>query len=342
MNIREMAKIAGVSVATISRATNPETRHLVSPETLEHIDALIKRHGYTPNMIARNLSVQRTKMIGVILPYDHNLFFSSYHTQILAGIANFFLKSDYQFKLILLHEKEEMWDNFSFKIGEGVDGLILNHWFRFFTSRMLSEIIDLPCVLINDYDKSVNASFVCEDGSMGGELAAKHLYDMGHRNVAVITGGSHSRDGNNRIKGFTSCWQRLTGSDKTIPQREGHFDNKEKTAKCLDSIVEEIPQTTGLFCCNDNMAFWAIERLREQGLSCPRDISIIGYDDDWRSAMYTPSLTTVRVPVYDIAQKAAHKILESLKSDNPSKQLHPGVEWIPVELVQRGSVLPVK
>lgn len=337
VNIRQLAKIAGVSVATISRATNPETRNKVAPDTLERIDRLIKRHGYTPNIAARHLSRQKTKMIGVIMPYDYNIFYSSYHGHILAGVSNFFIKSDYQFKLILLHEREDMWDNYNFKMGEGVEGIILTHWFRFFSKKMISEKMDAPCVVINDFDKDMKARFVCEDGRSGGKRAAEYLCGMGHRNVAVITGAPWSRDSAYRREGFTDSWKKQGLSQESVLITQGHFDDINRTHEAVDAILKAKEKATAIFCCNDNMAFWAIERLRQKGLSCPQDISVIGYDDDFRCATFDPPLTTMQVPVYDMAQRAAKIVLEYLESGKPSSKFPKKVEWVPVRLIERRS-----
>ena len=97
-----MAKKAGVSVATISRAMNEETRKKVSQETLIKIDRLVERCKYTPSLAAKNLRKTSTKTIGVVFPYVNNIFYSSYYTNILSGVANYLIGTEYQFKLILL------------------------------------------------------------------------------------------------------------------------------------------------------------------------------------------------------------------------------------------------
>ncbi len=335
MNIKEIAKKAGVSIATVSRAINPDTRNKVASHTLERIEELIKKYGYTPHIGATNLSGKKTKMIGLILPYTHNIFYSSYYSHILSGISNFFIESDYQFKIILLHEKPEKWDTYDFKIGEGVEGLILTHWFRFFSKERISKI-NVPCIILNDFE-DIGARFICENGTEGGAIAAKHLYELGHRNIAIIAGDTWSRDSQYRIKGFQDFWKRHDLPEDSILVTKGSFDDKDKTQDAVDHILKTRKNTTAIFCCNDNMAFWAIEKIRELGLKCPKDISVMGYDDDFRSAAFTPALTTVCVPLYDLAQKAAKYILGHLKSDKPLNKFSKGVEQIPVKLVQRDS-----
>lgn len=336
LNIKQMAKKAGVSVATISRAMNEETRKKVSPETLIRIDKLIQKYKYMPNLAAKNLRKTSTKMIGMVFPYVHNIFYSSYYTNILAGVANYLIGTEYQFKLILLKEMENKRSHYDFKAGEGVDGLILTQWFRFFSEEFMAKEINVPCVVINDFDKNVKAQFVCGDHFKGGQIAAKYLYSLGHHNVGIITGPSWSRDSRERLNGFRSYLQEIGYSLASEFVAQGDYDNNAKTHKAVDELLNKIPKITGIFCCNDNMAFAAIHRLKELGVSCPEDISVVGYDDDFRAATFDPPLTTIRMPMYDLAVKAASSLIEYLRRAPLNKLLTEEI-LIPTYLVERSS-----
>ena len=152
MNIYELAKKANVSIATVSRAVNPATRDKVSPETLEKIDALVKKHRYAPDMAARNLSTASYHTIGIILPHDPGIFFNDYYCSILCGIADHLLTTDHRFKMIML-KQDAKWDKYNFRATEGVDGLIITHWPNFFTDKLVLEKLGVPCVVINDPEK---------------------------------------------------------------------------------------------------------------------------------------------------------------------------------------------
>lgn len=337
LNIRQIAEIAGVAPSTISRATNPETRHMLSEKTLKKIDALVKKHGYVPNIAARQLNKPGAKIIGVILPYYEGMFYHSYYTHVLAGIADALIHTDYSFKLILLKPQEEKWNWYDFQAGEGVEGIIITHWFLFFSSQFLADDSALPHVVINDYDENIEAYFVCEDGKQGGRLAAEHLYEMGHRNVAVITGSEYSRDSYWRLKGFIDFWNE---KDIFLPEEnivEGNFAGGDKVIDTVDSILDLEKRPTAIFACNDTIAFIANQRLKEKGISCPEDISLIGYDDSPSCEYAEPSLSSIRPPLHDLAVRSVNILIDHLTNKGKSNILV-GNDQVPVELIKRQSV----
>jgi len=333
LTIRQMARIAGVSVATISRVTNPETRSMVAPDTCARIDALIAQHGYVPNMTARNLSTPRTRTIGVVVPYVHNIFFSAYYSNIMAGVANALIDTDYQFKVILLKPDVSLRAHYDFR-GEGIEGLVMTQWFRFFKDKSVFEGMGIPCIHINDHDPQVPLKFICEDSLMGGGLVAEHLRANGHRRVGVVTGASWSRDSLRRLAGFRRVWEEkgLTLPDELIA--EGDFDEVPLTEAAAQRLLDK--GVTAIFSCNDTMAFMIIRYLQAKGLRCPDDISVVGYDDDFRCADFSPPVTTVRVSVYQVAVEAVSDLVTHIREHGRTPMS--GEKWVPVELVSRGSV----
>ena len=342
LDIKEIAKKAGVSVATISRAMDPETRKKVALSTLKKIDTLIRKYSYVPNIAARNLRKSSTKVIGVIFPYVPNIFFTAYFTHILAGVSNFLFDTDYRFKLLLLRDDKAKWSRYNFKRGEGVDGLIVTQWFRFFSKKFISEEMGIPYVVINDFDKNLKARFVCGDHFNGGEIVAEYLYSFGHRRFAVITGPSWSMDSKQRVEGFSSYLNRKGVSLESDLILTGDYDDYRKTYQRVDELLQKRTKITAIFCCNDYIAFAAIRRLQELGISCPAEISVIGYDNESESPSFSPPLTTIHVPVYDLAKEAARCLVDYLKPPIFSKKSFIGRTWIPVHIVERGSVSKVK
>ena len=336
LNIKQIAKKAGVSVATISRAINPDTRKKIAPATLEKIDRLVRQYGYTPSLAAKNLRMSSTKTIGIIFPYVHNLFYSSYYTHLLAGLANFLLDTDYRFKILLLRGDKKTWDGYDFKKGEGVDGMIITHWFKFFSKEFMSKGLNIPFVIINDFDEDLRASFVCGDHFAGGKAVGEYLFSLGHRQLAVITGPPASMDSNERLRGLQSYLKELNISLRPDCVLRGDYDDDKKVRNAVDEIVKKQPRITAIFCCNDHMAFVAIDRLRELGVSCPEEVSVVGYDDDFRAASFNPPLTTIHVPLYDLAEKAARSLLDYLKeTQSDTRKPFTGKTLLPVYLVER-------
>ena len=335
MTIHEIAKKAGVSIATISRATNPNTRHLVAQATLEKVNQLLKKYAYTPNLAARNLRQSSTQTIGVVVPFYRDIFYSAYHMHFLSGVSNTLEGSGYQFKLLTLGQ-EQKWDHYDFRSGEQVDGLIVSLWFRYFSDKQVLEKIRVPLVVIDDFEEDVKTMFIGGDHVMGGWLAAEHLYANGHRKIGIITGPAWSRDCRQRVRGFKSYWE-----EKGLSLQENMVISADylniKAKDAFDQMIKNEPGLTAIFCCTDIMAGGVLDRIKELNMSCPRDISVMGYDDDFMMINRHPDLTSIHVPVYEMAQKATQLILDHLKSKN-NKRSFSGSQILPVSLVQRQSV----
>jgi len=335
LNIKDIAKKADVSVATISRAINPETRSKVTRKTLEHVDRIIRKYGYTPNLSARNLNKTSTKTIGVVFPYFKGIFHHSYYVQTLAGISDYLLNTDYQFKMLLLKEEKGKWDHYDFRKGEHVDGLILEHWPYFFSDKSILENMKIPCVVVSDFRKDIKTFFVCGDQESGGRQAAEHLFGLGHRRFAVLTGFKESPDSHLRLKGFQDYLQTqgvIFNDQWVIPA-----DFREDMAyQSVEEVLKASQRPTAIFCLNDQMAFGVLRKLKDLNIQCPQEISVVGYDNEIRAQLSSPSLTSVNVPLYDLAAEGVRRLITHLESQEASKPLR-GKILQPVQLVVRAS-----
>ena len=335
MTIWEFAKKAHVSIATVSRAMNPETRHKVSAETLERLEVLAQKYGYTPNLAAKHLRGSAFKTIGVLMPHLRGIFFSDYYAKVLSGVADALIDTDYRFKAVLLKPGQEKWDKYNFKMGESVDGLIVTHWPNFFSGPKVLEKLNVPCAVISDPEKNVKALFAGGDNRQGGRLAAEYLASRGHRRVAVLSGHSWSSDSRLRVSGFKSAFEKACPSGR-IEVLDGGF--QERMAGALaERVLNEKKGITAFFCCNDLMACGVLEKLKEMGVRCPEEVSVMGYDDDQRAQVSDPPLTTVKVPLYELTKEAARRLVEHLQNGG-EKKLLTGEALYPVEIAQRRSV----
>ncbi|MEI7750504.1 MAG: LacI family DNA-binding transcriptional regulator [Candidatus Omnitrophota bacterium] len=335
MNVYEIAKKAGVSIATISRAVNPETRSKVAPETLERLDKIIRQYHYAPNQAAKGLTQSVFNTIGMVVPHGEGFFMNEYYMKLLSGVADSLLETKYRFKLLMLKCADRKWDRYNFRAAEGVDGMIVTHWRVVFSDKSVFEKLGIPCVMIGDPERGVRASFVSADQEKGGWLAAQHLYGKGHRRFAVVTGGAFSVDSQLRMKGFQSF---LRSRHIALPKDRifcGEFQ-EDVAASAVEKFLKTKPKGTAIFCFNDDMAYGVIRKMREAGLRCPQDISVMGFDDDSRAAACEPPLTTVRVPLYDVAKQATRHLVEKLASGAKGFAGHE--ELLPVEVVVRKSV----
>ncbi len=334
-NIYEIAKKANVSIATISRAINPETREKVSPETLQKIDDLIKRFGYTPSRAAKNLSNRKYKNIGVLFPHHREIFRESYYSEILSGISDALIDTAYHLRLVLLKCTDSKWDHYNFGLAEEVSGLIVTHWHAFFSSKSALEKIGIPCVVINDPEKNIRAHFVSGDHEMGGKLAAEHLFSQGHRQFAILTGPADSSDSKLRVQGFQKYLKEKGVSVDPKNIVSGDFQS-EKAEEAVETIFKKKNKITALFCCNDQMAFGALRKLSSLEISCPGDISVVGYDDERQGALSNPPLTTIQVPLSAMSAGACGKLVSFLEK-KISKEAFYGQALMPVRLIRRAS-----
>lgn len=338
--VYDMAKKAGVSIATISRAVNPATRSRVATKTLERIDRLVEKYQYTPNLAARNLSQTSFNTIGVVLPHFSGLFLTHFYSQILAGVADTLLETSLRFKTILLQPRKTKWDRYPFQFAEGVDGLVVPQWPQFFSNKNIIGKLRIPCVVIGEASTKLNAYSVSCDHTRGGELAAEYLYSCGHRKMAVLAGPKGSSDLGLRLKGFKEGLRKK--GIKLDPGCLIHANFEEyPAAKEVERLIQQKPNLTAIFCLNDALALGAIKKLRQLGVSCPQKISVAGFDDDAASALSDPPLTTIRQPIYEMAREAARILIENLKQKkSPKNRFQHAV--FPVALITRNSVKKIQ
>ncbi|TIT76059.1 MAG: LacI family transcriptional regulator [Mesorhizobium sp.] len=272
--IADVARYAGVSVATVSHVMN-RTRH-VEPETAERVRAAITALRYSPNSLARSLRRGETKTIGLLLPDNSNPFFASVARQIedagfVAGYTVILCNSDGS------AEKEERY--LSVLMAKQIDGLIFagsSDHARVFAS--LSAAV--PAVLLDREIHSVNVDSVLVDHDHGGYLAGRHLVGLGHKRIGFAGG-------------------RLA----------------------MERLLEQAPEITAVFACNDLMAMGAITALRSRGLRVPDDMSLIGFDDIPYAVTTWPPLTTIAQPVEKIGTRAVSLLLERVvEPEAPSRR----------------------
>lgn len=337
MTIQELAKKGEVSVATISRALNQETRNKLAPITLKKVDRLVEKYGYTPNLAAKQLRQSKTKTIGVIIPHHKGVFFSDYYIKLLAGVSDALMESDFKFKMVMLKINERKWDQYGFKYAEGIDGLIVTHWPKFFSDKSIFTKLDLPCVVVNDFEVDIPAHFVCCDNEEGGRLVAEYLYETGHKKFAVLTGHKWSSDSKLRLKGFKKYLKTKGIEIRSDLIKPAGFQYQMAYEK-IQELVKTGKLFDAVFCLNDGMAYGAINGLKKMGFKCPKDVSVVGFDNEKGTESFSPSLTTVDQPVYKLALEATRIILNLATKEVPTAKgyIH---RPFPVTLVKRKSVV---
>jgi LacI family transcriptional regulator len=304
--IRDVARRAGVGVGTASRVISG--RGPVSKEAAERVRAAVEELGFRPSEIARALSSMSAGLVGIYVPDFHGAFFGPF-LQTISGelrachrrmvVANGFGDGD---------ERTQAINGIEFLIQRECDGILV------FSNHLLEE--DLLALhrkqprmaIINRQVAGLEAQCFCVDHHAGGILAAQALLANGHRRIAVISGPEAALDNVWRLEGFLAELERHGIARDSVPQIDGRFAS-EGGWDAARQFREQGIAFTGLFCANDEMATGAMSYLQEHGVRVPQDVSVVGYDNTVMSAYTSPRLTSVGIPMSEMAANGCRWLL---------------------------------
>lgn len=312
MNIKDIARLAGVGVSTVSRVINNHPD--VKQDTREKILEIIKEYNYIPNNGARMLKQNHTRYIGVLVKGVFNPFFS----EMVKIIGEVIKKSDYT--MILQHDDKEE--------GEDIDSLI-----SFIKEKKLKgvmylggnfaevpkerfEQIDCQIVaLCSNIGDNINNAFFSSvgiDDYRAAYEAMTYVINKGHRHIGMLIGGKNDVGvGKERLRGYLDAIQDFEIDKSQTYIIEGHYNCTEAYEKTL-SCLEEVGELTAIAALSDTMAVGAAKAILKQDKQIGKDIDVIGFDGMEIAAYYNPSLTTIEQPRADIAAKGVELLLELL------------------------------
>jgi LacI family transcriptional regulator len=313
--IVDVAKKAGVSIATVSRVINGSG--LVKSETRERVLAVINELMYIPNPAARGLIMRKTEAIGLLLPDLHGEFFS----EVIRGADEAVQAHGYHLIVSSSHnDPKEIEAALRFMRGR-VDAIIV------MSPRVDSEILlanlpkSVPVVLLNCRTSNPHYDTIMTDGYGGAKEMTNYLLDLGHRRIAVLTGGETNIESQERLRGYRSAYAERELTPSRSLEFIGNFtevSGYEITRDVL--LLKERP--TAIFAFNDSMAIGAIKAIREEGLKIPADISVCGFDDIPIAKFLSPPLTTVCVPIHDLGVMAVNRIFDRLQKRTKGGAAH--------------------
>ncbi len=312
--IREVARAAGVSIATVSRAFNrPEA---VNAETRERVMAAAQRLTYIPDGAARSLSSQKSFRVGVVIPtMDDSIFarFVEALQQRLGSIGYALLIGVDRFD-----PKEELTEIRSL-IESGVDAIVLCGAQRSPETYELLQTRALPYLITHVHAEDPTQISVGYDNREGAATAAHYLVDLGHREIGVMDYPAERNDrAGLRMAGVVEALAER-GLELPPERRIERPFSIEEGRIGLRLLLAQDPRPTAVFCGNDILAIGALFEAQAQGIAVPEELSIIGYDDLELAAQVTPALTTVHVPTGEMGARAA-EILSLMLND---KQVPP-------------------
>lgn len=312
ISIKDVAKAAGVSHSTVSRALadNP----LITAKTRARIQRLAQKMGYSPNAIARGLVMQRTHAIGVIVTSIADPFVS----EVVRGIEEVAGNHHYRVFLGTSHNDPTREMNLVKAMREWrVDGVIVAASRVGSLYKPLLKEIGVPIVLINNQHEGTYLHSVAVDDVRGAQLATAHLIGLGHRVIGHILGPKEHASSSNRLEGYRRALAqaKIKFDASLIAQGNGRAEGGAQVAE----LIAHSPKPTAIFCYNDMTAIGAVSTLKQRGIRVPNDISIVGFDDIPFAAYVDPPLTTIHQPKDEMGRTAMTMLLNLLagqKIDN--------------------------
>jgi len=327
----EVARVAGVSRATASRAINGGQR--VSARAQSAVDTAVRTLGYGPNPAGRSLVTRRTDSIAVVVPEpDDRVFSDPFFAGTLRGVTRVLGERDIQLVLLLAKPGASTTRTLRYLTNRHVDGaLVVSHHRNDGLAEHLAEL-DLPCVFGGrPWTGADRVAYVDVDNTAGEREATEVLIARGCTRIGTIAGPTDMTASEDRLAGWRQAMVLAGLADDAVEHGDFTEESGERAAEVL---MARHPDLDGLVVASDLMAAGALRVLTAMGRSVPDDIAVVGYDDLGVAERTTPPLTTVRQPVEEMAERATRLLLERVDGVDGG---HPMRLIIPPKLVRRAS-----
>ena len=327
-SLTDIAAAAGVSKMTVSRYLNPRKRMEVASVKRAKIEMAMQKLDYTPNIFARKRRAIEKYRIGILTSLSKHIMQSGYHMGLLSGILDRVFRTGHELDIFQLKENF-LYNRLEEILSEhGVDGLLIVTW------RMDRELIKLvektspklPLVVFNDYYPKLNSNILYVDPREGMKLSVSYLAEKGYRKIGFLTRPSEiifkedqktiklpSVDGREKLQGFIDAMKekKLTVRNDWIRECISYKDTDSYNE--MKEWIKEGKLPRAIICANDEMALGAMKALKEAKLWCPEKIALVGYDDIERGRVVSPSLTTIRQPLYQMGQESVDVLIEKIE-----------------------------
>ncbi len=327
INLKVLAEYLDLSPATISLVLNnaPGAKS-IGAATRERVLAAAKKLNYRPNPIARSLRTRQTYTIGILVPE----FSEGYFTMVMNGVEATLMQAGYLHYVMCHQGRQDLIDEFPQLLEKrSVDGFLL-------VNTSLNESVSQPVVSISGHKRLTGVTNIVLDHERSAALALKHLYDLGHRKIAFMKGQRHALDSEARWEGIAAIARKIgiRVDPKLCVFLEANSWSPELGYPVVRDLLRRTRDFTAIFCFNDIAAIGAVRAIDDAGLSCPGDISVVGFDDIASAMYYRPSLTTVRQPLHRMGEAAAQLLLRRIQYPNEE---YPETVTFEPELIVRES-----
>jgi len=331
ITLKILAEYLDLSPATVSIVlNNSPVAKSISPETRQRVHAAAQKFEYRPNLHARMLRTRLTNTVGVIVPEVSE----GYFTRVMLGIEPYLLQEGYLYFTVSHLCRPDLMEEYpDLLMQRSVDGFLT-------INTELRHKVALPVVSISSHARLPGVTNVVLDHDRAAKVALRHLYDLGHRRIAFMKGNRYVSDSDTRWEAIVSIAREI--GIVVRPELSIHLEKNSWSPDIGYPPVRELlartRDFTAIFSFNDTAAIGAIRAIEDVGLNCPRDISVIGFDDIIVSEYLSPRLTTVRQPLHQMGTTAAELLVKRIQ--NPEAPFQDQV-WFEPELVVRESTAGV-
>ncbi|QHT62461.1 LacI family transcriptional regulator [Paenibacillus lycopersici] len=314
--IYDVAREAGVSIATVSNAINGKGN--VSKKRRDQIFKIMEQMNYQPNVNASALMGKKTYTLGLLIPDISNPFFA----EIARAIEDEAHQLNYSVIMCSTDNKDERVERYIALLEQkNVDGILIGTGLDNLDILTSLQARTIPVVMIARETSALEVDTVVADDYVGGLMAARHLAGLGHRRIAILSEQWKVSSARERIRGFKQGLQ-----DAQIP-----FDDDqiaicnyliEEGRRGAGELLGRAHRPTALFCCNDVLAIGAMQEARRLGIKVPEELSIVGFDDTILAAVVDPPLTTVAQPIVNMGKQAFRLLIAHLdEADSVKKRI---------------------
>ncbi len=329
--LEEVAHLAGVSRATVSRVVNGSPR--VSPEVRTEVQSAIERLGYVPNRAARSLVTRRSDSIAVVITEPTaRLFSDPFFPRLLRGISSELAARDRQLILLMPDSAADESRTADYLTAGHVDGALLVSLHANDPLPDRLSTAGIPIVLVGRPPKGIRASYVDVDNRQGAQSAVGHLIAGGRRVIATIAGPGDMAAGTDRLAGYRDALAEAGIAPDPALETTADF-TQDGGSVAMSRLLATRPDIDAVFAASDLMAVGALTALAGTGRRVPADVAVVGFDDSPVATSTTPQLTSVRQPIEEMGHEVARLLIAAVEASDPV----PRRVILATELVRRAS-----
>jgi DNA-binding LacI/PurR family transcriptional regulator len=311
-SIKKVAEVAGVSVGTVSHVITGSVN--VSEPLRLKVQAAIRKLNYHPNHVARSLKAGKTRTLGIIVP-DMTI---PYFPQVIRGAEAAARKKDYS--LIAVNSDDDgkrQTELLSLLRSQRVEGILLVVAAAPTPLEQISRILEaeIPVVCLDRIPDRVRVDSVSVDDASAAEMGVRHLIEMGARRIALVTGPMALKNERRRLQGYRKALEDAGIAEDESLIWSGNLRIEDVAALCRERIADTSSRPDAIFSTNGPTALGVLRAFRDAGVETPRDIAFATFDELTVADLFTPSITTVVQPAYDIGHRAAELLLERLEGE---------------------------